>query len=985
LVLNHTSDQHPWFQRARMAAPGSMERDFYVWSDDADRYKDARIIFQDFESSNWAWDPVAQAYYWHRFFSHQPDLNFENPKVQESLFEVLDFWLDMGVDGLRLDAVPYLFERVGTSCENLPETHAFLKKISAHVKSRYDNRMLLAEANQWPEDAAAYFGSGDECQMAFHFPLMPRLYMSVEMEDRFPIVDILSQTPGLPEGCQWAIFLRNHDELTLEMVTDEERDFMVRVYAHDQRAKINLGIRRRLAPLMENNRRKIELLHNLVLTLPGAPVLYYGDEIGMGDNIFLGDRNGVRTPMQWSVDRNAGFSKADSQRLFLPVIVDSGYHYHTVNVEYQEHNPNSLLWWLRRRIALRNRYKAFGLGSLRFLAPDNIRILAFLRRHENENILVLINLSQHPQCSSLDLSDFEGYTTLEMTSGNRFPTIGKHPFEVMLGSYESVLLELSAPDLPVAPEFIPSLNPMRDLEEICQGSPHPDLWQRAFPAWLEAKGIRTEKLEPMDSFALPGIPTDTARLILAKNTAPNGKAAWLALPVLFLPLEAQVPAQVRIAKATLAGTPGYLCDAAGIPSGAKAIARFFRSPQEEAARNGQFRVWLNEPEAEAAAPTESTLSIKESRGTATLAFSNFGVLNLFREIPDGTHPDPEITLFLREWAGFKEVPKIIGLLEWQPLSEKASTVAYLQSWVKAERNSEELLRDLFAKAMLSIEKEGSAWIDPPRQKRLGSALDFAAMPPALKEAFGGPCHEFLDLMGERIAKMHIALGSEPDASEFKPQPYEWQYQIGVYQSIRSLFSRHFAGLEMLRTPMGPALSAEAKAILGERAAILKRLHRLREKPISAQRIRIHGNLELRNILFSGKDFIIQGFEGDPDRPFRERRFKYSPLRDIAGLVRSIQETGLYICDRLSEQRTSDGDRYEKWGRSLGSIGAGLFVSSYLRQIQGHSIVSESETENEILLDCFLLEKAVQEIGKHLSSPPERLERALRKMEALLGS
>src|SRR6185436_4774067 len=394
LVINHTSDQNPWFQKSRRAAPGSPEREMYVWSDTPEKYKETRIIFKDFETSNWTWDPVAKAYYWHRFYSHQPDLNFDNPAVPEAVEKVLDFWLDMGVDGLRLDAVPYLYEREGTNCENLPETHAYLKKLRAHIDQKYPGRMLLAEANQWPEDAVAYFGDGDESHMNFHFPLMPRMFMALQMEDRFPIIDILDQTPPIPDNCQWAMFLRNHDELTLEMVTDEERDYMYRVYAHDTTARINLGIRRRLAPLLQNHRRKIELMSSLLLSLPGTPVLYYGDEIGMGDNFYLGDRHGVRTPMQWSGDRNAGFSRTNPQRLFLPVIIDPEYHYEAVNVEAQEENPQSLLWWTKRLISLRNHHKVFGRGTVEFLRPDNPKVLAFVREHDGDVVLVVANLSR---------------------------------------------------------------------------------------------------------------------------------------------------------------------------------------------------------------------------------------------------------------------------------------------------------------------------------------------------------------------------------------------------------------------------------------------------------------------------------------------------------------------------------------------------------------------------------------------------------------
>src|SRR5450432_2119232 len=445
LVLNHTSDQHPWFQRARRAPAGSAERDFYVWSDTPDRYQEARIIFKDFEPSNWTWDRTANAYFWHRFFAHQPDLNFENPAVHAAMFEVVDFWFGLGVDGLRLDAVPYLFEAEDTNCENLPQTHAFLRKLRAHIDAKWQSKMLLAEANQWPEDAAAYFGQGDECHMNFHFPIMPRMFMAIQMEDRFPIIDILAQTPALPPGCQWAMFLRNHDELTLEMVTDEERDYMYRVYAADPAMRVNVGIRRRLAPLVGNDRRKMELLKGLLFALPGTPVLYYGDEIGMGDNVYLGDRNGVRTPMQWNPDRNAGFSRANPQRLILPVIIDPEYHFEAINVEAQQNNTHSLLWWTKRLVALRKQHQAFGRGSIDFLNPDNSRVLAFLREFEGETILVVANLSRFVQYVELDLSKYQGSAPTELFGRTRMPPITERPYFLTLGSYAFYWMALERP------------------------------------------------------------------------------------------------------------------------------------------------------------------------------------------------------------------------------------------------------------------------------------------------------------------------------------------------------------------------------------------------------------------------------------------------------------------------------------------------------------------------------------------------------------
>ncbi|MGB6166126.1 MAG: maltose alpha-D-glucosyltransferase, partial [Geitlerinemataceae cyanobacterium] len=462
LIVNHTSDRHPWFQRARKAPSGSPERDFYVWSDTPDKFPDVRIIFQDYETSNWAWDPIAKAYYWHRFYSHQPDLNYENPAVQEAVLEIMDFWLEMGVDGLRLDAVPYLCVEEGTNCENLPGTHAFLKRLRAHMDAQFPNRMMLAEANQWPEDAAEYYGEGDECQMNFHFPLMPRLFMALRMEDSFPIADILNQTPPIPDNCQWALFLRNHDELTLEMVSDEDRDYMYRVYAQDSEARLNLGIRRRLAPLLGNDRRQIELMNGLLLSLPGTPVLYYGDEIGMGDNIYLGDRNGVRTPMQWSSDRNAGFSRTNPQRLYFPVIVDSEYHYEAINVEAQRANTNSLWWWMKRLLATRARYQAFGRGTFEFLYPDNRKVLAFTRTYNGEHILVVANLSRFSQTVELDLSPFQGAVPVEIFGRVKFPEIGDSAYFLSISPHSfywfSLQFQESRMAIPQSPTELPVLN-----------------------------------------------------------------------------------------------------------------------------------------------------------------------------------------------------------------------------------------------------------------------------------------------------------------------------------------------------------------------------------------------------------------------------------------------------------------------------------------------------------------------------------------------
>jgi maltose alpha-D-glucosyltransferase/alpha-amylase len=442
LVMNHTSDQHPWFQRARLAPPGSPERDYYVWSDTDEKYREVRIVFSDTEPSNWTWDPVANAYYWHRFFHHQPDLNYDNPVVVREMQSVLDFWVDLGVDGFRLDAVTYLVERDGTACDNLPETHDVIKAMRRHLDERAPGRMLLAEANLPPAEVRAYFGDGDECHMCFHFPLMPRIFMALHLEDREPIVDILHRTPEIPDDCQWALFLRNHDELTLEAVTDDERDYMYLAYSMDPQARLNVGIRRRLAPLVGNSRRRIELLHALLFSFPGTPIVYYGDEIGMGDNLFLGDRNGVRTPMQWSGDRNGGFSRADTERLYSPSIMDPVYGYQAVNVESEESDTASLLHWMRNMIRLRRLFKVFGRGSLEFLRPSNKKVIAYIRRLGDDIILCVGNLSRVAQPAELDMRSFAGMVPMEMLGYTEFPAIGELPYVLTLGPHGFYWFEL---------------------------------------------------------------------------------------------------------------------------------------------------------------------------------------------------------------------------------------------------------------------------------------------------------------------------------------------------------------------------------------------------------------------------------------------------------------------------------------------------------------------------------------------------------------
>src|ERR1700704_4924721 len=534
LVINHTSDAHPWFQIARRAPAGSAKRNYYVWSDSPEKYAGTRIIFRDTEISNWALDPVAKSYYWHRFFSHQPDLNFDNPHVLRAVIHIMEYWLDQGVDGLRLDAIPYLMEREGTNNENLRETHEVIKRIRKVINDRYADRMLLAEANQWPEDVRDYFGDGDECHMAYHFPLMPRMYMAIAQEDRHPIVEIMEQTPDIPDNCQWAIFLRNHDELTLEMVTSKERDYMYTTYASDVRARINLGIRRRLSPLMENDHDRIKLMNSLLLSMPGSPILYYGDEIGMGDNVFIGDRNGVRTPMQWSPDRNAGFSRADPQRLYLPPIMDAVYGYESVNVEAQLRDPSSLLQWTRRLLAVRKTSQAFGRGARRFLRPGNRKILAYLREFGDDTILCVANLSRSAQPVELNLSSFKGRVPVEMLGRTAFPPIGELPYLLTMSAYGFYWFRLTTDaEVPSWHEQIVSIDE-RPVRVLFDG--WPSLFRERVVPWrigiAEKTRLQFETdtlpryIETQRWYAAKGTVVDRARI--ADNVLwQEGKLSWL--------------------------------------------------------------------------------------------------------------------------------------------------------------------------------------------------------------------------------------------------------------------------------------------------------------------------------------------------------------------------------------------------------------------------------------------------------------------------
>ncbi len=774
LVINHTSDQHPWFQRARRSPPGSNYRDYYVWSDNPAKYKDARIIFQDFESSNWTWDPVAQAYYWHRFYSHQPDLNFDNPAVKKEIFRVMNFWLKMGVDGLRLDAVPYLVEREDTNCENLPETHAFLKELRSQVDTRFKNRMFLAEANQWPEDAAAYFGKGDECHMAFHFPLMPRMFMALRMEDRYPIIDILQQTPSIPETCQWALFLRNHDELTLEMVTDEERDYMYRVYSQDPQARINLGIRRRLAPLLGNHRRRIEIMNSILFAMPGTPVLYYGDEIGMGDNIFLGDRDGVRTPMQWSPDRNAGFSRANSQRMYLPVIIDAEYHYEAVNVESQQNNPMSLLWWMKRLISQRKRHKALSRGSIEFLFPENYKVLAFIRRYGQEIILILNNLSRFVQYVELDLSAYHGLVPVELISRNHFPIVGEVPYMITLGPHSIYWFSLEQPPpaeiQPTPPaDQIPTLPMEGEIEDFLQ-APNRMILEDLLSSYLtrcrwfggKARQIKSASISEIIPFPYADL---TAYFVMVTVGYLEGEPETYVLPLAAARGDRAVRVQTDFPQAVLARLKGY----AGEMVLYEPVVEgdFQRALLQAIDRRRRFKGMEGELVALPTAvyrhikrlmkPDISTSIMKAEQSNTSIVYGEWLILKLLRRAEEGESLDLEIGRFLTEKSSFTHNPPVAGALEYRKERHEPITIGILNGFVPnqgdAWKYTLDALGHFFETALASQPEFG------PEDLPVKHLLDLIRMevPPLAQELIGA-YFESARLLGETYCGASSGLG-----------------------------------------------------------------------------------------------------------------------------------------------------------------------------------------------------------------------------------
>jgi maltose alpha-D-glucosyltransferase/alpha-amylase len=1000
LVLNHTSDQHPWFQKSRRAPAGSIQRNYYVWSDSPEKYKDARIIFKDFESSNWAWDPLAKAYYWHRFYSHQPDLNFESPFVQRSIFKIMQNWLDLGVDGLRLDAVPYLYEREGTNCENLPETHAFLQRLRKHIDGKYKNRMLLGEANQWPEDAAAYFGSGDECHMAFHFPVMPRIFMALQMEDRFPIIEILEQTPRIPDACQWAMFLRNHDELTLEMVTDEERDYMYRVYARDQRTRINLGIRRRLAPLVANSRRKIELMNILLFSLPGTPVIYYGDEIGMGDNYYLGDRNGVRTPMQWSADRNAGFSQANAQRLYLPVIIDPEYHYEAINVETQERNTSSLLWWMKRVIAMRRRFKAFSRGETEFPASDNPKVLVLVRSYGDERILVVINLSRFSQVVELDLAKFSGHVPVEIFSRNRFPLIKEGaPYVLTMGihDYFWFVLEKEKEGAGTMEERpLPELAVKGSWTAVLEGRQRTRFEEEALPAYLsgarwfggKARALQRVKISEV-------IPTDreesAARVLLLETSYIDGAVDTYLLPLAFATGDgaAQIIAdlpQAAIARLGVDEMQGVLYDAVydeGFRAdllGMMAAKRRFRGRAGElvALPGRRFRS-LTAGKGVALA----SHVMRAEQSNTSIMYENTLFLKLYRRLDEGPNPDPEIVRFLTERAGFEGTPVFGGSIEYLRRGAEPVVIGHLQQFVPNEGDAWTYTLDAlpqYFERILSQPAEGQE--APPLP---ASLLDMnpSALPKRLQDLIGGIYLDTVTALGRQTGEMHRALARGAMDPAFEAEPISTLYQRSMYQSMRNMTRRVMQLLQKSVKKLPEQIQKRAAGIVDAEKEILAVFHSLLETRITAAKLRFHGDFHLGQVLRTGKNFYIIDFEGEPARTLSERRLKASPIRDVAGMIRSFHYAAHSALRSYGSIRPEEIDRLEVWAEAWYVAVSGIYLNSYLFTVEDADFVPKDRKEFEVLLRCFLLEKSVYEVGYELNNRPDWVSIPIKGIERLL--
>lgn len=945
LVINHTSDQHPWFQAARRAPAGSPERDMYVWSDSDRLFSGVRIIFTDTEKSNWTWDDEAGAYYWHRFFSHQPDLNFDNPRVMEEVLSAMRFWLDMGVDGLRLDAIPYLVERDGTSCENLDETHVVIRKVREAIDAEYDNRLILAEANMWPADVRPYFGNGDECHMAFHFPLMPRIYMALRQEDRLPITEIMAQTPEIPENCQWGLFLRNHDELTLEMVTDDERDYMYFAYSADPRMRINVGIRRRLAPLVDNNRRRIELLNSILFSFPGTPILYYGDELGMGDNIYLGDRNGVRTPMQWNSDRNAGFSRAVPAKLYSPVIMDPIWGYQAINVEAQESDTSSLLHWTRNMIALRKLFQVFGRGTLEFLKPENRKVLAYVREYDGERVLCVANLSRFAQPVALDLSRWDSMIPVEMLGYVPFPAIRKELYTVTLGPYAFLWLELQdapkheqAAPATAAPEVI---IPADDIASVLSGPGLELLQESVLPKYMAKQRWFGSKARTIQSTIVADwipLPVKDAALLLVDVSYTEGEPDRYTLPVA-LRFEELTDSADRylignVRRSGDDGTQiGALLDALSLEEVRAALLALIQKEEHVLSINGTLSGHAGTGLKNAEKVSPSRLSSAEQSNSSIL-FGDSLILKLFRRVEEGINPDVEIGRALTEEAHFAHTPAFAGEIVYttdvpdEPL-QRSYVLGLLQ----------EQVRNL---------GDGWGWT----LGELQTAKDSAVADPAA--AYRGAA----TLLAKRTAEMHSSLAAA-QGQDMIPEPASSEKLLADASRLRAQITSTLSLLRQKFADLPDEYVADAAALLAQRSTMEALADRMASlSPADAgQWTRIHGDYHLGQVLRTEDDFAILDFEGEPVKSLEERRRRQSPLRDVAGMLRSFS----YVAAAFGNQHPEANEWLRDWDRTVRATYLNAYAAERGLEVAGSL---------KVMLSGYLLEKALYELQYELNHRPD---------------
>lgn len=964
LVVNHTSDLHPWFQRARRAAPGSSARNFYVWSDTDQKYQGTRIIFVDTERSNWTWDPIAKAYYWHRFYSHQPDLNFDHPRVFREVIKVLNFWMDLGVDGMRLDAVPYLVEREGTNNENLPETHAVLKRFRSAIDQRYHSRMLLAEANQWPEDVGAYFGEGDECHMAFHFPLMPRVYMAMAEEDRHPITDIMSQTPEIPESCQWALFLRNHDELTLEMVTSRERDYLWRYYADDPRARINLGIRRRLAPLMENDRNRIELMNALLFSMPGTPVLYYGDEIGMGDNLFLGDRDGVRTPMQWSPDRNGGFSRADPAQMYLPPVMNAQYGFEAINVEAQKRSPSSLLNWMRRLVSVRRDEPAFGRGSQEFIYPSNRKVLVHLREFQDRVILCVFNLGRSAQAVELDLANYRGRIPVELFGRSEFPQITDNPYVLTLPGYGWFWFVLLVPEdvsgwhapLPaLKPEFV-TLVSKRGLTGIAEGSGKGVLESKALPKYLgiqrwfggKSKAIKLVKIQSIGMLPAgnPGMPGYWMATVLVGTG--RGQQCY------FLPLTLADEDQVEesrsvvtsiVARVRQGSELNALVDAVPQADYAQAVLKAMSSGWSLEANGEQLTFQIEDPTNRLDWEGQNIRPLDVEQTNSSVLIGETAILKTYRRLVRGVNLDIEVPRFL-QGTDFQNTPKLLGTMEHVDQRGRRATLAAAFSY---------------------LVNQGDGW--NYTLNYLDRELDTAALAADTDETRFGLYMSIVKTLGTRTAELHRALASGAPQSAFSVEAItEADVNRWTQDSIR-LVKKAVRSLGRSKR-WSSDISLLSKKLAACAPSLVAQLPRLESEFLGLSKIRIHGDFHLGQVVIHEGDWFILDFEGEPDRPLAGRRERRSPFKDVAGMLRSFDYVLAYalrgVLARGAAPESAVEQAGDAWRRAVGEA----FWNAYVKEAEGVPGIPEDNALARKLVALMSLEKSLYEICYEASNRPD---------------